>query len=214
MLFKQIIYYILFHHRYHRVLIQYYMYIVDELSQDEVKNFENTLNQTKTYFPTDWVIDFYKGIFYKLTDRKKEGNKILRSIALVDGADNSEFTNEITQIGQVLYNTGKKNVANLFYQEGSKLHLFLSPFQRPLLFLPEVETKPIWPADLDGDLDDGLTPYKKQLTELLNNWTSIKGEALEVGKNITAHSSWVRLPYLENNLGSIVKTAWIIVDTA
>ena len=180
------------------------MYIVDELNEVEIANFEKSLNLTKTTFPGDSAVEYFKGIFYKLTGRKKEGSKILRSIPLAEGADNSEFTNQITQIGQVLYNMGKNNIAEMLYQQGSSQHLFQTPYQRSLLFLPDIETKPIWSSDVEGNLDDGLTPYKKQLTELLDIWTSIRDEAVEVGKNITSHLSWIRNGYISTNPGSIV----------
>ena len=180
------------------------MYIVDELSEVEVAALENTFNRTIENFPKDAAVDFYKGIFYKLTDRKKEGGKILRSIPLAEGRDNSEFTHQLSQIGQVLYVLGKNSLAEMIYQEGSRQHLFLTPYQRPLLFLEDIETKPIWPADVDGELDDGLIPYKKQLKELLGSWTSIRDEALAVGKNISSNLNWIRYPYTPTNPGTLV----------
>ena len=117
------------------------MYIVDELNEVEVANLETFFNQTTTLFPKDTAFTFYKGIFYKMTDRKKEGGQILRALPLAEGKDNSEFTNQLTQIGQVLFSLGKNHVAEMIYAEGSRQHLFLSPYQRPLLFLEDIETK-------------------------------------------------------------------------
>ena len=180
------------------------MYIVDELSEVEVANLETFFNQTTTLFPKDTAFTFYKGIFYKMTDRKKEGGQILRALPLAEGKDNSEFTNQLTQIGQVLFSLGKNHVAEMIYAEGSRQHLFLSPYQRPLLFLEDIETKNVWPSDIDNDLDDGLTPYTNQLSELLSNWTSIRDEALEMGKNMSSNPNWYRLPYMATQPGHLV----------
>lgn len=188
--------------RYHNILIHYTLQILDELDEGEVINFEKALDRAIEIFPKYSALYFYKGLFYKQTNRKKEGNKILRSIPLDEVKDNSEFTHQLASIGQILYNQGKANLAAAIYQEASKQHLFLSPYQRPLLFLPDIETKPIWPADLEENLDDGLTPYKTQLAELIGNWASIRDEALEVGKNIS--TNWIRLPYLLANPGNLV----------
>ena len=79
----------------------YYMKIIDELNEVEITNFENFINQTKSRFANDTGTEFYKGIFYKLTGRQKEANKLLRAIPLADGNDNSEFTHDLTDIGLV-----------------------------------------------------------------------------------------------------------------
>ena len=180
------------------------MYIVDELNEVEVASFENSLNRTKTLFPKDSATEFYKGVLYKLTNRQKEGNKILRGIPLAEGSDNSEFTHDLTDIGYVLVRNGKKHVADMLFTEASRQHLFLTPHQRPLLFLDDIETKAVWPSDINGDLDDELTPYKKGFSELINNWEAIRDEALEVGKNITANLNWKRHPYNPANPRSLV----------
>ena len=180
------------------------MQIVDELDQGEVANFEKALDRAIEVFPKDSALLFYKGLLYKLTDRKKEGSKILRSIPVNEGQDVSEFTHQLATLGQILYNLGKPNIAATIYQTASTQHLFLSPYQRPLLFLEDIETKPVWPADLEGNLDDGLTPYKNPLTELISNWESIRDEALDVGKNISANLNWIRLPYFVANPGNLV----------
>ena len=190
--------------RYHRVLQMYYMKIIDELNEVEITNFENFINKTKTLFPNDTGTEFYKGIFYKQTGRQKEANKLLRAIPLADGVDNSEFTHDLTDIGLVLHNLGKKHVAEMIYTEASRQHLFLTPHQRPLLFLEDIETKPIWPSDLDGELDDELTPYKKAFSALLKDWETVRDEAVGVGKNITENLNWKRQGYNPANPRTLV----------
>ena len=131
----------------------------------------------------------------KMTDRKKEGNKLLRSLDLADGStDNSEFTHDIQVLGYYYYNQGKLDLAKTIHQEASRLHLFLGPHQRPLLFVPDMESKPVWTVDLDGETDDGLTYLKKDIAELLGNWEIIKDEALQAGKNLS--ENWFSLGFM------------------
>jgi len=82
--------------------------------------------------------------------------------------------------------------------------LFLTPHQRPLLFLEDIETKPVWPSDINGKLDVELTPYKKAFSELLKEWETIREEAVDVGKNITANLNWKRQPHIPSNPRSLV----------
>ena len=133
--------------------MQYYLLIVDELTDEEKINFDKNVDKAIELFPKDSSLHFYKGLVYKLTDRKKEGNKILRAIPLSEGQDHSEFTHSLANLGLTLYNQGKANIAATIYQEASKQHLFLSPYQRPLLFLQDIETKPVWSADLEENLE-------------------------------------------------------------
>lgn len=47
----------------------------------------------------------------------------------------------ITNLGFVLYARGKTAEMELLYNEASKLHLFISRFQRPLEAVPDLEAK-------------------------------------------------------------------------
>ena len=44
-------------------------------------------------------------------------------------------------------------------KEASKLHLFISPKQRPLEAVPDLESKPVWSTDEDV----GLTAHEEEL---------------------------------------------------
>ena len=101
-----------------------------------MKAFDVEIERATQQFPNDTSVKFYKGLMLKLTDRKKEGNKVLRSIEFEEGKDNSEFLSDLTYLGMHLYNHGKTVVANAIYQEASRMHLFQSPHQRTLLSMP------------------------------------------------------------------------------
>ena len=188
--------------RYHRALLRYYILTVDELKEDEVKAFDVEIERATEQFPNDTSVKFYKGLMLKLTDRKKEGNKVLRSIEFEEGKDNSEFLSDLTYLGMHLYNQGKSVVANAIYQEASRMHLFQSPHQRTLLSMPDVETKPIWTAELENNMDADLTYLKNELTELKGTWESIRDESLAAAKNMSEH--WISVPYIPTNPATIV----------
>merc|ERR1719412_308074 len=94
--------------RLHRSLFRYYMNIADELTETEISDFEKALERAIELNPKDLAVKFYKGLMLKMTDRKKEGNKLLRSLDLADGStDNTEFTHDIQTLGYYYNNQGK-----------------------------------------------------------------------------------------------------------
>ncbi len=141
----------------------------------------------------------------KLTDKKKEGNKLLRNID-AEATDTSRFGHELTQLGNALFNTGKEHVARLVYQEASRLHVFLSQYQRPTLIIPgsEYESQPIWTVEDNV----GLTRYDEEFGDFEAAWPKIKAEALALAKSFNSQdgnddwSWWVmkQLKSLSNNL--------------
>jgi tetratricopeptide (TPR) repeat protein len=65
------------------------------------------------------VIQFFKGVLLKFTDRKKEGNKILRAID-TDRTDPTQFAHEINNFCNMLRNNGKEELAKMVIQEASR----------------------------------------------------------------------------------------------
>ena len=55
----------------------------------------------------------------KLTDRKKEGNKLLRGLD-IEQTDPTRFGHELAGLGLALFNTGKEAVARTIFQEASR----------------------------------------------------------------------------------------------
>ena len=72
---------------------------------------------------------FYKGLAIKASGEKKEGNKILRGIDST--LDFTEIAHDMNSFGNSLIRSGKESVARMLFQEGSKLHMFMSSYQRP-----------------------------------------------------------------------------------
>ena len=68
----------------------------------------------------------------KSTGKKKEGNRLLRSIDS-EGLDTNRLSHEMNLSGSMLYNNGLYTLARLVFQEASKLHIFKSKFQRPVV---------------------------------------------------------------------------------
>ena len=90
---------------------------------------------------------FFKGIVIKSLGRKKEGNRLLRSIDS-DGIDANQLSHNMNNFGNTLFNNGQDSLARLIFQEASKLHIFKSKYQRPVIALPrEMETKPVWTVE-------------------------------------------------------------------
>ena len=83
----------------------------------------------------------------KSTGKKKEGNRLLRSIDS-EGLDTNRLSHEMNLSGSMLYNNGLYTLARLVFQEASKLHIFKSKFQRPVISISrEIETKPVWDVE-------------------------------------------------------------------
>ena len=114
--------------------------------------------------------------------RKKEGNKLLRSIDS-DKIDSALYCHELNQVCNMFINIGLHDLAQMIYVEGSKLHAFLSKYQRPVLILPDVDNEQlIW----DPEQNVGLSTYDEELTELREFLPTLKKEALEAIGNISA----------------------------
>ena len=120
-------------------------------------------------------------MIFKLTNRKKEGNKLLRAID-TENVDTSQFCHDMNTFANILFNNGLDHVARLLIQEASKLHIFLSQYQRPVLAITRegIETELIW----DKDQHVGLSTYDEELTELKEFLPKLKEEAMKVAKEI------------------------------
>ena len=135
----------------------------------------------------------------KLTDRKKEGNKLLRSID-ADSNDPSQFCHEMNNFATALFNAGLDHIARLMFKEASKLHIFLSSIQRPVLnTYKEMETEMIW--DMDNHV--GLSTYDEEFTELKAFLPTLKKEATEAAKNIDG-TQWYINQHREVSTGNYI----------
>ena len=65
----------------------------------------------------------------------------------------------VSDLTQSLRRRGRTDDLELIFKEASKLHLFLSPTQRPLEAVPDLETRPVW--NLEEDV--GLTTHEEEL---------------------------------------------------
>ena len=137
-----------------------------------------TLNVTYIIF-----FKFFRGIVLKSTSRKKEGNRLLRSIDS-EGIDAARLSHELNLFSNTLFNNGLDDLARLIFQEASKLHIFKSKYQRPVITIPrEMETKHVW--TLDQAQISSFFRYKLyyKFNELLEFLPTMKKEALEAVNN-------------------------------
>ena len=51
------------------------------------------------------------------------------------------------QLGHHLYNRGQVERAHELFRETSKVHGFMSLFQRPVMSVPDLEAVPVWNAE-------------------------------------------------------------------
>lgn len=179
--------------RYHLLLLQDY-YLLEDYEKALI-----VVELAVDRFHLSNHFKFLKGVILKKLDRKKEGNKVLRAIetnpddAYVFGSDVIGFCADLEQ-------RNRTADVDLIYKEASKVHLFMSRYQRPLEALPDLESKPIW--SLEDDV--GLTTHTDEIEKIKANLADIKAEALELRKNESLWSvadgellqkgSWLELP--------------------
>ncbi len=146
------------------------------------------------------ILQFYKGVILKFTGRKKEGNKLLRSVDS-ERFDTITLSHDINVFASMLFNNGDEAFARLMLQEASKLHIFLSQYQRPVLVLPGkiLETDPIW--DVENSV--GLSTYDEELSELKEFLPILKEEGLKAAANVT-DDGWVVRKHSNTAMGNIV----------
>ena len=128
------------------------------------------LGRARRIFPNDFFLTFVKGILLKRhhkgdKERKREGNRLLRSLDLEDEEGEDIYSkvaavNDLTQ--RLRRQRGREDDIELIFKEASKLHLFISPTQRPLEAVPDLETRPVW--NLGEDV--GLTTHEEGLAML------------------------------------------------
>jgi hypothetical protein len=85
------------------------------------------------------------------------------------------LASELNDLGSQLIRGGKRALADLIFAEGSKLHVFVSPLQRPLDNVADLETKAVWPLD-----HVRLTTHEEELAKITQQWKKIKEEALQL----------------------------------
>ena len=95
-------------------------------------------------------------------ERKREGNRLLRSLDVEEGEDNFSKVAALSDLTQGLRRRGRAGDLEVVFKEASKLHLFLSPTQRPLEAVQDLESRPLW--NLEEDV--GLTTHEEELAML------------------------------------------------
>ena len=126
------------------------------------------LCRARSIFPDDFFLSFLKGVLLKRhhkgdKERKREGNRLLRSLDAEDGGgDSFSKVAALSDLAQGLRRRGRAADLELVFKEASKLHLFLSPMQRPLEAVQDLESRPLW--SLEEDV--GLTTHEEELAML------------------------------------------------
>jgi len=170
---------------------QYHMVnVYSYLALGDFDGAEKAIESAMEHHSKSILLKFFKGIVIKSLGRKKEGNRLLRSIDS-EGIDAAKLSHNMNNFGNTLFNNGQDSLARLIFQEASKLHIFKSKYQRPVIALPrEMETKPVWTveqAQLSSFFRYRLYYKFKELLEFL---PTLKKEALEAAKNIN-DQDWI-----------------------
>ena len=173
------------------------IHVQDLLALSDFAGAENTIETNLKRNPKNIFFQFFKGLLLKSTDRKKDGNKILRAIESDDIDMN--VCHDMNHFGNMLFNKGLDTLARLMIQEASKLHIFLSQYQRPVLVIPkEIDSQPIWDKE-----HVGLSTYDDEFAELKEFLPTLKQEALKATENIT-HEHWIIHTYQKVSVGNYI----------
>ena len=147
-------------------------------------------------------LQMFKGLLMKTTGRKKEGNRLLRSLdsEKIDKVVTSHDTN---LFAQALFNVGKYDFARMLIQESSKHHIFLSHYQRPVLSVEKdnMENEIVW----DHENHVGLSTYDEEFTALNEFIPIIKEEALKAVEN-EAEQQRFYVRFYQNTANNIFET--------
>ena len=168
--------------RFHLILIQHYMVTLEE---DKLLN---ALKRAREFYPRNLQFAFFEGVSLKMLGRKKEGNAILREMDSDDGT-HVEFAHDVSLTGTSMMSRGKHDMAKILYQEASKIHIFLSKFQRPVMPVQDLESMPVWSLKED-EIDVKLTQHDMEFTELESSYKTIVAEAEKAMEDM-ADGSWL-----------------------
>ena len=142
-------------------------------------------------YPHQNQFKFFKGLSLKIQGLKKEGNQVLRNISMASGSD-PDFTNDLRMLGTAFENRGRPDLSKIVYQEGSKLHLFLSSIQRPVYAFTDIDSKPIWPIN-EEDIDVSMTQHEEEFVELKDNYLLLLREAQNAMEVISDEEIWFNI---------------------
>ena len=147
-------------------------------------------------------LQMLKGLLMKTMGRKKEGNRLLRSLDS-DRVERISTCHDTNNFAQALFNFGKYDFARMLIQESSKHHIFLSHYQRPVLTIEKdnMENEVVW----DHENHVGLSTYDEEFEALKEVIPVIKAEALKAVEN-EAEQQRFYVRFYENANGNIFES--------